>query len=60
MCIRDSKEVALTVWINRKSFVITRAEIAGRISEVDSDEIIRVIKITRYDEVLEIATPEIK
>ena len=55
-----NKEVALTVWINRKSFVITRAEIAGRISEVDPDEIIRVIKITRYDEVLDIATPEIK
>jgi hypothetical protein len=55
-----NKDIDVTVWINRKSFVITRAEIAGRISEVDSDEIIRVIKITRYDEVLEIATPEIK
>lgn len=55
-----NKEIDLTVWINRTSFVITRAEIAGRISEVDPDEIIRVIKITRYDEVLDIATPEIK
>ena len=55
-----NEEVDLTVWINRKSFVITRAEISGRISEVDPDEIIRVIEITISDEVLEIATPEIK
>ena len=55
-----NKEIDLTIWIDRTSFVITRAEIAGRISEVDPDEIIRVIKITRYDEVLDIATPEIK
>ena len=55
-----NKEIDLTIWIDRTSFVITRAEIAGRISKVDPDEIIRVIKITRYDEVLDIATPQIK
>jgi len=55
-----NEEANLTVWIDSNSFVITRAEIVGRISEMDPNEMIRVLEISRFDEVLEIATPEIK
>ena len=55
-----NEDANLTVWIDSNSFVITRAEIAGRISELDPNEMIRVLEISRFDEVLEIATPEIK
>ena len=55
-----NEEANLTVWIDSNSLVITRAEIVGRISEMDPDEMIRVLEISRFDEVLEIATPEIK
>ena len=55
-----NEEANLTVWIDSNSFVITRVEIVGRISEMDPNEMIRVLEISRFDEVLEIATPEIK
>ena len=55
-----NEEANLTVWIDSNSFVITRVEIVGRISEMDPNEMIRVLEISRFDEVLEIVTPEIK
>ena len=55
-----NEQVDLTVWIDSGSFVIKRAEIVGKISETDPDKIIRVLEISRYNQVLEIVTPEIK
>ena len=55
-----NEQVNLTVWIDSSSFVITRIEIVGKISESDPNNIIRVLEISKYNQVLEIVTPEIK
>ena len=55
-----SEDVNLTIWIDDQSSVIARAEIAGKISESDPNEIIRVLEISRIDDVKDIATPDIR
>ena len=55
-----NEQVNITIWIDSSSFVITRIEIVGKISESDPNNIIRVLEISKYNQVLEIVTPEIK
>jgi hypothetical protein len=53
-------EVTVKISILKKSYLMTSAEISGRLTELDSEGLIRLIEISKFNHIFDISPPIIK
>ena len=55
-----TNNVEVSIWINRESLLMTKAEILGVLHPQDDIGMVRIMKISRFNESLDITLPNME